>query len=374
MQDAGILGGVFHPSLETQRSSAEIVVRDIAIVAITPSGEEISLSYDDVELDVGGATGKMIFIKSLDKQTTIFTEDWRLVEKLSRTSLHREAERIRQQHQKHNMNSWMWWGIFLGSFGLGIWFIIANVPMISDFVVSFLPEEADVSVGKMAGQYMDKDGVEIHDKEITEPIQQIVDILTEDGNEAWEFDLHVVDADITNAFALPGGYIVVYTGLIKKTERPEQLAGVLAHEISHVTQRHGMQRLVEGAGLALIVDGLLGNVEGLIALATQVFSVSTASAYSREAETEADMEGLRLLAENGIDTQGMVEFFQILDADPEKSEIEDMIPTWIRSHPENQERISNLQEAIDSQSLPQKEVLPLVDKLHIEWDVYKEKL
>jgi len=221
---------------------------------------------------------------------------------------------------------------------------------------------------------MDKEGVEIHDKEITEPIQQIVDILTEDLDDAWKFDLHVVDADITNAFALPGGYIVVYTGLIKKTERPEQLAGVLAHEISHVTQRHGMQRLVEGAGLALIVDGILGNVEGLIALATQVFSVSTASAYSREAETEADIEGLRLLAENGVDTQGMVEFFQILDTDPEKSEIEDMIPTWIRSHPENQERITHLQATIESQSLPQHEVQPLVETLHLEWDAYKEKL
>lgn len=373
MQEA-ILGGVFHPSLETQRSSAEIVVRDSAVVAITPSGEEISLSYEQVELDVGGATGKMIFIKSLDKQTTIFTEDWRLVDKLSRTSLYREVEVIRQRHQQDTRNTWMVWGGVLGALGLGIWLFVANMPMISDFVVSFLPKEADVSVGKMAGQYMDKEGVEIHDKEITEPIQQIVDILTEDLDDAWKFDLHVVDADITNAFALPGGYIVVYTGLIKKTERPEQLAGVLAHEISHVTQRHGMQRLVEGAGLALIVDGILGNVEGLIALATQVFSVSTASAYSREAETEADIEGLRLLAENGVDTQGMVEFFQILDTDPEKSEIEDMIPTWIRSHPENQERISHLQATIESQSLPQHEVQPLVETLHLEWDAYKEKL
>ena len=73
----------------------------------------------------------------------------------------------------------------------------------------------------------------------------MVDKLTANIEEEWNFDVHVIDADIQNAYALLGGYIVVYTGLIEDTERPEQLAGVLAHEISHVTQRHGMSRILE---------------------------------------------------------------------------------------------------------------------------------
>ena len=65
------------------------------------------------------------------------------------------------------------------------------------------------------------------------------------------YEVWVVDAPIVNAFALPGGYIVVYTGLIDKAETPEQLAGVIAHEMAHVTKRHGLQRVAQSAGVIL---------------------------------------------------------------------------------------------------------------------------
>ena len=130
---------------------------------------------------------------------------------------------------------------------------------------------------------------------IVQPVQQMVDKLTANIEEEWNFDVHVIDADIQNAYALPGGYIVVYTGLMEDTERPEQLAGVLAHEISHVTQRHGMSRsILEAAGVAIMIDLLLGNVEGIVAFGAEIFNASAVNAYSRDSEVDADVEGLKI--------------------------------------------------------------------------------
>ena len=163
-----------------------------------------------------------------------------------------------------------------------------------------------------------------------------------------------------------GGYIVVYTGLMEDTERPEQLAGVLAHEITHVTQRHGMSRILEAAGVAIMIDLLLGNVEGIVAFGAEIFNASAVNAYSRDSEVDADVEGLKLMVDAGIDPTGMVEFFQIMKQ--EEDELTEMIPLWLRSHPEHEERIVVLQAQIGA--LPSKDYQPL----DMDWVAVKAEL
>jgi len=247
--------------------------------------------------------------------------------------------------------------------GLGLF---ASIQSISGRLVGFIPIEADVKLGAFVGEAMDKEGPEVKEAVIVQPVQQIVDKLTANIEEEWEFDVHVIDADIQNAYALPGGYIVVYTGLIEDTERPEQLAGVLAHEISHVTQRHGMARILEAAGVALVFDMLLGNVEGMVAFGAEIFSASAVNTYSRDSETDADVEGLKLMVEAGIDPTGMVEFFQIMEQ--EEDELTELIPLWMRSHPEHEERIVVLQAQIGA--LPTQNYQPL----DMDWDAVKTEL
>lgn len=358
-------GGVFHSELPNKRASATFTIHEDReeITATANGGLEFTLDLDEVRLELAGSTGNMLFIRSTQNETIFFSEDPGLLNALQATSLRSEVEQLLVKRSKNNQQGWMLWAGLLGGIivvGLGLF---ASIQTLSHRLVGFIPIEADVTLGEYVGPQMSKEGPEVTDDAIVQPVQQIVDQITANIDEEWNFDVHVIDADIQNAYALPGGYIVVYTGLIADTERPEQLAGVLAHEIAHVTERHGMARILEAAGMALVVDMVIGNVEGMIAFGAELFSASAVNAYSRDAETDADVKGLTLLVDAGIDPTGMVEFFQIMEQ--EEDELTELIPLWMRSHPEHEERIVVLQANIGG--LPLKDYEPL----DFDWDAVK---
>ena len=365
---ASIDGGVFHSELPNKRASATFEVdQDRELITATANGgREFTLDLDEVQLELAGATGKMLFIRSLKDDTIFFSEDPSLLVALRETSLRSDIEKVVAQRNKSNQMGWlMWGGLFAGVIVVALG-LFASIQTLSGRLVGFIPIEVDVKLGEFVGESMDKEGPEVKEDVIVQPVQQMVDKLTANIEEEWNFDVHVIDADIQNAYALPGGYIVVYTGLIEDTERPEQLAGVLAHEISHVTQRHGMSRILEAAGVAIMIDLALGNMEGIIAFGAEIFSASAVNAYSRDAETDADVEGLKLMVDASIDPTGMVEFFQIMEQ--EEDELTEMIPMWMRSHPEHEERIVVLQAKIGA--LPMKDYPPL----DMNWDAVKAEL
>ncbi len=123
----------------------------------------------------------------------------------------------------------------------------------------------------------------------------------------YEFRVSVMDLDVPNAFALPGGRIVLFRGLIDFAESADEVAGVLAHEMGHVTHRHGTEGIVKSLGLGFFFGVLLGDLgSGIIGLAGETL-VSTA--FSREAETEADGAALELLDRAGLGAEGVSDFF-----------------------------------------------------------------
>jgi len=268
------------------------------------------------------------------------------------------------EHQRANNVANSLWGTVFVVLALLGWFGYRSLPQVSALFIDLIPTEVDVQLGDFAYDNMGKEGVELKSAEVVEPVEQIVERLTADIEGEWEFKVHVVEADILNAYALPGGNIVVYTGLIEESTKAEELAGVLAHEIAHVTQRHGMSRILEAAGVALVANVLLGDVEGLLALGVELFSASAVNSYSRDSESEADSVGLQYLLQGNIDPSGMVDFFKIMES--EEGEIEEMIPLWMRSHPETESRIESLQAQI--QSLPEKKYVDL----NINWVEYQE--
>lgn len=119
----------------------------------------------------------------------------------------------------------------------------------------------------------------------------------------YDFRIVVLDLKMSNAFALPGGRIVLFNGLIEEAEAPEEVAGVLAHEMGHVVHRHGTQILLRNMGLDILFDLMLGGMGG-----GSIVSFS----YSREAEAEADTAALGLLRKTGIRAAGLAAFFKRL--------------------------------------------------------------
>lgn len=146
----------------------------------------------------------------------------------------------------------------------------------------------------------------------------------------------VADWNVVNAFALPGGRIVLLRGLLNQAKSADEVAGALAHELTHTLKRHPMRHLVAQAGIDVLVEVMLGyntstgNVGAFMASLT----------YSRAEEAEADAGAIELLRGAGISTSGFADFFDRLSHDPEQA-----IPPYLSNHPAPGDRLAAVRAA-----------------------------
>ncbi len=171
---------------------------------------------------------------------------------------------------------------------------------------------------------------------------------TEMANLPWTF--HVVEDDAINAFNIPGGHVYVNTGLIRAAGSASELAGVMAHEITHGVSRHGTEQLSKQYGLSTLAGVALGQDPGVVAqIATQVVAGGALAKFSRGAEREADQYGMRYMVGAGYNPNGMVRLFETLKR--ESGGGGRGIP-FFSTHPLTDERIRNAQQQINRMNLP----------------------
>src|SRR6185437_9388631 len=247
--------------------------------------------------------------------------------------LERAAEQVRQVRQRHRIVWSIVGGALLASV-LGLWF---GSDLLVEFAVDRIPIEWERKLGEstyhdfLARQEVMKEGPAV--ATVNEITRRLAEQIPENP---YTFDVTVVRSDIVNAFALPGGYIVVFTGLMKKAESPEEVAGVLAHELNHVLQRHGLERIVKQLGFVAVVSIVLGNPPGLGGVMKQLGVELMTLKFGRAQETEADRTGLQLLHRAKIDPSGMITFFQRL-AEKDEGRVE-----WLSTHPMSSARADRL--------------------------------
>ncbi|WP_346320360.1 M48 family metallopeptidase [Chitinophaga sp. YIM B06452] len=196
-------------------------------------------------------------------------------------------------------------------------------------VVDQLPSSFDKELGGLARNSLH----ETPDKEGSQLLTQFAAQIKWDTQE--KLDFTVVDSDVENAYSLPGGYVVVYTGLLKKLETPEQLAALLGHEVAHITHRHGVRRLCQEMGTGMLVSIALGNSGGVNLLYAKAATLHNLT-YSRGYEREADISGMETLRRNRINQLGMLQLLQEL----QKLDGKVAIPEFIRSHPLTENRVN----------------------------------
>jgi Zn-dependent protease with chaperone function len=154
------------------------------------------------------------------------------------------------------------------------------------------------------------------------------------------YDVRVLDHEMVNAFALPGGHIVLFRGLIEKAASADEVAGVLAHEMGHVWARHPLQGLIRRQGFLLVLDALsLGatSAPGLGDAAVGGAALLLEFAYTREHERAADRTARRILEGAGISRQGLAEFFQRLKAEHGSAPVGSAL-SYLSTHPPLEER------------------------------------
>jgi len=161
------------------------------------------------------------------------------------------------------------------------------------------------------------------------------------------FEFRVVDDSDINAFAVPGGHIYINRGLIGAANKADELAGVLAHEISHVVARHVIKQAEQQQTIGTIGAILLGQNPGVLEqLAAQIVAGGAMARFSRQDEKEADDLGVKFMTAAGYNPQGMVDLFQTLLAQ-EKSQ-PSRVARFFTDHPLTQDRIRDVQGRVGS--------------------------
>jgi len=356
-------GGVFSSKIEGGRAGADIQIQGDRIAALCTDGDVFELPFRDCHLEIGGASGRMFFCRNAAKDLTIFCEDLGFPQALSTEAAGILDKPIREilAHRRQKRRQWRLVGLaacvgLFILFALGYFGILAGARA----AIGALPRSVDEQLGAMAFQSMKLEGPVMTTGAAADAVQQIVARLAATLTvHDIKFEVHVVDASIVNAFALPGGYIVVYTGLIEAAENAEQVAAVVAHEMAHVTMRHGLQRIGQAIGLMVATQVLLGDAHGLFGAGADLLTSTTINSYSRAHETEADTMGVAMLHEAAIDPMTMAAFFTILDA--EHGDVPDSL-SWFSTHPQHDARVQAVREQVAT--LPDTQYRALA----IDWD------
>lgn len=230
-----------------------------------------------------------------------------------------------------------------------------GLPDLGELERSGLSHHAERRLGERYMLEIRRDPAYVNDPEIADYINQLGQKLAshiESGRQTFEF--FVVRDAMLNAFALPGGYVGVHTGLILSARSESELAGVLAHEVSHVTQSHlarlfGTQSQAQLASLLSLAVALLAarsnpDVAVGAAMTGQAAAIQNQLNYSRDFEREADRLGLDLMEKAGYDTRGMASFFERMVQFGRL--YENNAPGYLRTHPLTTERITDMENRI----------------------------
>jgi predicted Zn-dependent protease len=215
--------------------------------------------------------------------------------------------------------------------------------------INFYSIEKEIGLGKQLAQEVERSAKLIDDPVVTEYVNRVGQNLVRNSDAKVPFTIKVIDSDEINAFALPGGFFYVNSGLILRANEESELAGVMAHEIAHVAARHGTKQATKGdliqiasiPAMIMLPYGWAGYgiYQGMNFLIPMTFLK-----FSRDAEREADFLGLQYMYKAGYDPNSYVTFFERIQADEKRRP--GTIGKAFSTHPPTQDRIENTQKEI----------------------------
>lgn len=226
--------------------------------------------------------------------------------------------------------------------GLLVW----QADRLIDWAVAKIPVETEITLGREAFAQQ-RTRLALEDSHPAAAMVRELGARLGRGSK-YPYEFHIARDDTANAFAMPGGFVVIHTGLLARADSAEELAGVMAHEIQHVERRHGLRGLVHAAGWRVALSVILGDTGGSLA-ASWVENLG-ALRFSRSQETDADLQGVQALVRADIDPRGMATFFRKMAADGSA------MPELLSSHPASEARFAEVEAA-----MPKGRVFPRLD-------------
>jgi len=239
--------------------------------------------------------------------------------------------------------------------------------------VNFYSLEREIALGKSLAQEVERSSKMIDDPVVTEYVNRVGQNLVRNSDAQVPFTIKVIDSDEVNAFALPGGFFYVNSGLILRAQEESELAGVMAHEISHVTARHGTKQatkadLIQIGAMAAMIFVPYGWAGYGIYEGMNLAIPLTFLKFSRDAEREADFLGIQYMYKAGYDPNSYVTFFERIQADEKRRP--GTVPKMFSTHPPTPDRIEAAQKEI-ARILPEKDEYIVTTS---EFDTVKARL
>lgn len=307
-----------------------------------------TLDVAQLVVSVGGVDGPELFLNWLDAQgrqaslKPLTADDIAIVLREAPAALQPQLQRLWGERQRNRRQVSGWLAGLTGAAVVAtalLWWQGSNA---IGALAGWIPLSTEKQLGELALAQVRAQGGIVENGVAQRTVQDIGRKLT--AGSRYQYRWLVKQDDTVNAFAMPGGIIVVHTGLLHQAGDPGELAGVLAHEVQHVEQRHSLRQMISSLGWGALVGVTIGDISAVAAmLAHQAGTLY----FSRDMEEEADRLGLLALQSAKIHPDGMLRFFQKLD-DKDQTKV----PGWISSHPQTAARAQQIRSLIAATPCP----------------------
>jgi predicted Zn-dependent protease len=216
----------------------------------------------------------------------------------------------------------------------GTWFVLTKIDWVSVLKVQKVTDKTEEKLGDLFWEIFQRTEKENKDQFIVNSIDSIVTQICIANNIDRTFiKVHILNKEDINAFALPNGHLIVYSGLVINSDNQEELSGVICHEIAHIKLNHVMKKLVKEIGLSVLISMTTGN--GGSEIIKETAKMLSSSAFDRSLEKEADIKAVDYLVNAKINPEPFAEFlFKLSETENEATKY----LSWISTHPDSKER------------------------------------
>ncbi|ADY54047.1 peptidase M48 Ste24p [Pseudopedobacter saltans DSM 12145] len=246
---------------------------------------------------------------------------------------------------------------------LGTWFVLTQIDWVKVFKIQKITNTTEQKLGELFWDVFKKTEKESKNTHVLNAIDSIVThICSTNKIDRKKIKIHVLNKDEINAFALPGGHLIVYSGLIMNVDNQQELTGVICHEIAHIELNHVMKKLVKEIGLSVLISMTTNGGPEVIKETAKMLS---SSAFDRNLEKEADIKAVDYLIKAKVNPEPFANFLYKLSQGHEGTKY----LTWISTHPDSKERAAYITEHNKNRSEDYRAILS-----KNTWDKLKEEL